>query len=553
MECLLGVDSVGVKTTAFRRAAGRARFIIFFCASIPFAPLYAIANSCADTFRALETQLSDREEISTLLKTLGKTATPSEKEVLAALKAKDYPELRRQISAQIKSSLIVKNTKIHNNIPFLVPSPGVYQSSSWLWDSGFSGRILNRVADLETDPQNQAALRKLGRGNFVRAYSEQISSGAERGMTQHMIFDGGVDEKLWLHPRHSSISQPPVNPSLMSPAELEELYPQAAAELRWWLRRRTHNDLPYVVHPWESGRDAAREFDSQLKPWMSSGDSENLRFQTLNPGTKDPVTKRARFELLTELQKNASAGSAEIPFQVQTPDMAAHMIVSLNALEEHALRIGRLDDAKSFHQEAQRLRNAVNREMWDQESGFYYALGKKSSTAPISEGGSVRTPASAEMEKIRVRSIASLMTLYAEIPNQQQAMKLLESLESGGDFSTAWPVPSLSKLDPAFRADDYWRGSTWINTNYMIVQGLRKYGERARALGDLKTAKRFLIKAQEIAEKSIEMTSKGFYEFYSSAGPQAPGALSGPSDFSWSGLSLLMVDELDSIRNLMPK
>ena len=87
---------------------------------------------------------------------------------------------------------------------------------------------------------------------------------------------------------------------------------------------------------------------------------------------------------------------------------------------------------------------------------------------------------------------------------------------------------------------EYWRGSTWININYFIIKGLIKYGDRFMREYKPKIAKEFYDTAKKLAWKSIDETSYGYYEYYSSnkqPGKQGKIGL-GADNFTWSGLIL---------------
>ena len=64
--------------------------------------------------------------------------------------------------------------------------------------------------------------------------------------------------------------------------------------------------------------------------------------------------------------------------------------------------------------------------------------------------------------------------------------RLIEHLTSPDEFWTAYPLPTVSASDPKFDPDQMWRGPTWINVNYLLIEGLERsgYPDLARQLRD---------------------------------------------------------------------
>src|SRR5690606_36341557 len=130
--------------------------------------------------------------------------------------------------------------------------------------------------------------------------------------------------------------------------------------------------LVYIIHPWESGRDAGRDNDSQLVAYLGRTAASSA-LATRNPGVKDPRWKQARFALLEAIQAKGtdvpSRQAAELS-QLKSPDMAAHLMLGMEQAARVAEETGRPTEARQLRAEAQRMRQAVNRRMWDEADGF---------------------------------------------------------------------------------------------------------------------------------------------------------------------------------------
>ena len=84
-------------------------------------------------------------------------------------------------------------------------------------------------------------------------------------------------------------------------------------------------------------------------------------------------------------------------------------------------------------------------------------------------------------------------------------------------WAPAHPVPSMALDTDAFDPERYWSGPSWVNTNWLIVQGLRRHGEH-----DL---------ADDLRRDTLALTARhGFAEYFS----PLDGTPLGAAAFSWS-------------------
>jgi hypothetical protein len=200
-----------------------------------------------------------------------------------------------------------------------------------------------------------------------------------------------------------------------------ELYPALRAYHQWLRQhRRLQNGLYAWRHPYESGVDNSPRFSTR---------SEN------------------RFDI-TE--------------GVAAPDFASYMILDAEGLAACAQRLGFTEDAEKFAAEADELRHALDLHLWHELDGLYYD----------------RDVATAKWR--RVRTIASLLPLWAGAGDSIRVRRVVSHIMDARAFGTPIPLPSVALNDPAFEAD-MWRGPVWVNTAYAIILGLRRHGRIAEA------------------------------------------------------------------------
>ena len=110
------------------------------------------------------------------------------------------------------------------------------------------------------------------------------------------------------------------------------------------------------------------------------------------------------------------------------------MLESAEAQAAEAARDLR-DYASRVELDPEALREAVNAVLWEEKEGYYF-------DRDSGDGGFIRSP-----------TIASLMPLWAGIPNARRAARLVEHVLDPGAYNTLIPLPSVPIGDPAFEID----------------------------------------------------------------------------------------------------
>ncbi len=182
---------------------------------------------------------------------------------------------------------------------------------------------------------------------------------------------------------------------------------------------------------------------------------------------------------------------------LDAPDFAGYLCHDYQCLADLARRLGRDSLAEECRTRAREIREATNAVLWSPEAQFY--LHRDFDGAFV-----------------RVKTVAGFMPLAAGIPGPEQANALRRRLVDPAAFGAPFPVPSEA-LDSGTFCKDMWRGPTWVNMNFLLFLGLRRYGFRDEAA---------MIREKTLAEIRRWYEETGcIWEYYDSLGVTPPGEL----------------------------
>ena len=410
------------------------------------------------------------------------------------------------------------------------PAPNLYPHQ-WLWDSAFSAIGISWY-----DPQRaRKELLSLIRGQW------------SNGMLPHMIFDeesgnftGANVWKSSISPmappgiETSGITQPPILAEAvlrvgerMKTKERHEFYSEMfAALLRYhgWLYRERdpHNEgLVVLIHPWETGLDNTPPWISEMEHnqtpmWIRTVDKLKLDkfFNLFRQDTKlVPAAERISTTVSLRLfnaqrrLRRKRYNSMEIlrrsHFAIDDVFFNSVLIRNNHILENIAHEIGESIPA-DLRESFDKAENGLE-ELWCEEDQRYYSRNFITK------------------EWIREPYIGSLAPLYSGAITKRRAKKLVDDqLKNQLEYWTRYPVPSVPLTSKHFNHLKYWQGPTWINTNWLLIDGLRQYGYES----EVKT----------IREQTLKLVDEhGFNEYFS----PIDGTPSGAKSFSWTAACVI--------------
>lgn len=395
----------------------------------------------------------------------------------------------------------------------------------WFWDSCFVAIGLRHL-DVE---RAKTELLSLLRGQW------------HNGMLPNIVFRDDPEYRTdrniwrsWLNPFAPSdvattgITQPPVlaeavvsvGAKLKWPERrswYRMMYPGLLAYHQWlYAERDPHAEgLTLLIHPWEAGLD-------NTPPWMAEMHEHLLPLWIR-------IIEKTRFDRVINLfrrdtrsvpiDQRFSTVEALAVFDVQRRlrrkgyDINKVLDHSLFAIEDLAFNSILIranthlrEIAKSIREELpddllKRMEKTEKtfEELWDPYSGQYYS--RDFITHKL-----LKTP-----------SVATLLPLYAGSISQERAEQLVRLIESDQQFGPAYPLPSVPVNSYWFHPKRYWQGPSWVNINWLVIDGLERYG--------------FKDHAAALRETTLEMVANsGCYEYFDPLTGEGAGA----QDFSWT-------------------
>ena len=413
------------------------------------------------------------------------------------------------------------------------PAPDLYPHQ-WLWDSCFISIGLSHYHIRRA----QQEILSLFRGQW------------SNGMIPNMIFTdskGHHKPEMWDSKQSiyapddiatSGITQPPMIAeavvrigSQLSPAERKKWYrkvwPNLVSYHEWLYRERNPHaeGLVVLIHPWETGLDNTPPWMQMMKRhqkplWIKAVEltrADNL-IEKFRKDTRQVPPDERMSTLEALMLFNVVRRLRRKQYDTNRLLFHSHFIIEdlffnsiLIRANEHLKDIASDIDERiptaclSFMNKASKALE----DLWDEDDGMYY------SREFITR------------EAIKEPTISTLLPLYSGAISQARAKQLVSMLKNDQLFNTNYPVPSVPISSGYFNHRRYWQGPTWMNTNWLIIDGLIRYG--------------FIEEAQELKNRSIQMVEKaGFSEYFS----PMDGYGAGIAPFSWT--AALTIDLLST-------
>lgn len=376
---------------------------------------------------------------------------------------------------------------------FTVPAPDSYPFQ-WFWDSCFHAIVWTHFDRERAADELRSLLAWQRPSGFVPHVVFWDRSRIAVRQVWHHLESRGLP---WLRdPQTTEYVQPPVLAQAVERIGgrfAAETLPQVAAFYRYLARERDPDGdgLVSILTQFESGLD--------YSPIYNDGCNAPLRLCLISR-YPEIANKLLGFEP-RRIFRLTSHHHEDVLVNVVYGD-------GLRALARLAESEGERELAAWASVRADTVTDALVERCWDPEAGLF------------------RNLVGARERRTTRKTIHGLLPLLLGDLPADVAARLVERLCDASTFWTPYPVASVARDEPTFNRDSHidgfrfiWRGPASMNTNWLLVTGLRRHG-----YDDV---------AAQIVERSRELVERGgFNEFYD----PLDGSPVGARGFGWATL-----------------
>ncbi|RLE72327.1 MAG: hypothetical protein DRJ37_03120 [Thermoprotei archaeon] len=151
-------------------------------------------------------------------------------------------------------------------------------------------------------------------------------------------------------------------------------------------------------------------------------------------------------------------------------DLNCWLYLDQVTLSKMAEALSLYGEAEKWRRKADETRQLINEKLYDPQAETYANVMIKNSRYPEGEG-----------KFFKIRTIINFWPLWAGVATRERADKIVNKyLTNSEEFWAPYPLRTVSKREGYPFYDDspqgYWRGSVWIASNWLIIQGLYNYG-----------------------------------------------------------------------------
>jgi glycogen debranching enzyme len=190
-------------------------------------------------------------------------------------------------------------------------------------------------------------------------------------------------------------------------------------------------------------------------------------------------------DLFRRLNYDEHAVYQECPFLVQDPLFNS----ILSKADEDLAYIGTLlgKDTAQLEEWHQQTNDALRKKLWHKSHGAFDVYDLVAN------------------ERIGTITSSGFMPLLCGAPGKDEAQLMYQYLEANSFCSmhdgSCFSIPNYNLQGDYFDSKKYWRGPVWINTNWLLLQGLIRY--------------EFQEKAASVKRDIIELIKRwGFHEYF---------------------------------------
>ncbi len=416
---------------------------------------------------------------------------------------------------------------------YTIPGAGIYPFQ-WKWDSGFIALGYSHFDLQKAMIEMETLFDAQWDNGFVPHIIFHSVAERENYFPNADFYHSSLSANANLNYETTTLTQPPVEGWIIERIyrigghlpEIQEfvkkLFPKVMAQHEYLYENRDplHEGLVYIQHNWESGTDNSPVWDEIWRSFKVPEYNFSRKDTQVVKEEQRPVKREYDYYLyLIDLFKKWRYNDALIaetsPFLVQDPLFNSMLVASNKSLIRLGKKFGFSQDVERLEIWNRKSVSAFNEKLFDKDAGMYRHFDLR--------GG----------KWLDGLTSSGFAPLFAGIPSRQQMEKMLSALERFSKDGRYYPIPSFDPEDNSFEPQRYWRGPVWVNMNWLIIEGLKSYGES--------------IWARRIKEGTLQMVrEQGFFEYFEPEKKKSrkQGFGYGGQQFSWT--AALIIDLLNN-------
>ena len=404
-------------------------------------------------------------------------------------KAKDYFNRRPHIEGLFSGAPEAIGNSMFWNSLYVQSLDLEFPTISRNWAHGFGGWVVGEwdcffgslLTNVEDSAQTSASVRAI------------LMAQSPKGVVPNVDAANGTSPDR---------SQPPVGSyavwkNYQRNSDIEVLkwaYPKLKKWHKWWFDNRGDGQ------PWRDGnRNGLLEWGSDRGSTYSVGGRGFLQQAKWETGMDDSP-------MYDDVAYNPNTYTMELD------DVGLNSLYALDAqcMAKIAAILGHEDDSRQFAEDYDRTAKLVRERLWNDQDGIFenrYWDGRFS----------------------KKLSPTNFYPMLAGIATDKQAERMVqEHLKNPGEFWGKYVIPTISRNDAAFPDQYYWRGDIWGPTNYLVYEGLNRYGKDDVALEFAQKSYNLFMDDWETRQR----TNEQYYAWGGSAG--------GDTHYTWGALLCLI-------------
>lgn len=404
------------------------------------------------------------------------------------------------------------------------PAPDLYPHQ-WLWDSCFIAIGLRHRDVFKAKQEILSLLRGQWHNGMLPniIFSDDTKYNTDRDLWRSWVSPYAPDNVAT-----TGITQPPVLAEAITRVGekmtwsdrrpwFELVYPSLLKYHQWLYHDRDPHDegLVLQIHPWEIGMD-------NTPPWMSELNEHQLSWwiRLVKETRADNLINLFRRDTRTIPSKERFATiEALAMFDIQRRlrrkayDIDRILDHSMFAIEDVAFNAILIRNNELLLEIAKSLKEDVPNDLLES-----MAKTKQSFTQlwdPLSNQFYSRDFITHKL--LKTESVSTLLALYAGCISKDQASQLVHLINDQHAYGSNYPLPSVPLNSYWYKPTNYWQGPAWVNINWLIIDGLKRYG--------------FNEEADKLRSSTLTMVSSyGCFEYFN---PETGEGLGAPY-FSWT-------------------